>query len=198
IMKNLTSRLIDTGNFVAVNNFLETCIRQPYYTVAIVSELIKVGRFSEKQLIETCLRLLIESKSRIKKPKHYYHNDNITPAIVSFIEACLYRNLPSTQLLRVLRHYIPLKASQMVYSAHQSQERTFYLKTLAIRNLLEDKSEVDIDAILPRYLADKKEKSDYDRDNEIKEFKEIINGLFPWYLLRVRILSQQDFNFEGE
>src|SRR5690606_14321621 len=156
------------------------------YTVAIISELIKVGRFPEEQFIETCLCLLTGSKSRIKKPKQYYQGDNITPAIVSFIEACLHRNLPSAQLRRVLRHYIPLQASQMVYSAHQSQERTFYLKTLAIRNLLEDKSEVDIDAILPRNLADKKEKSDYDRDNEIKEFKEIINGLFPWYLLRVR------------
>jgi GTPase SAR1 family protein len=198
IMKSLIKRLIDIGNFEAINNFLQICIRQPYYTVAIVSELIKVGRFPEEQFIETCLCLLTGSKSRIKKPKQYYQGDNITPAIVSFIEACLHRNLPSAQLRRVLRHYIPLQASQMVYSAHQSQERTFYLKTLAIRNLLEDKSEVDIDAILPRNLADKKEKSDYDRDNEIKEFKEIINGLFPWYLLRVRILSQQDFNFEGE
>lgn len=197
IMQKLINRLIDIGNFEAINNFLGICIRQPYYTVAIASELIKIGRFPEKQFIETCLGLLTDSKSRIEKPKHYSHNNKITSAIVSFIEACLYMNLPSAQLLRVLRHYIPLKASQMIYSSHQSQERTVYLKALAIRNLLEDKSEVDIDAILPQNLSNKKEKSDYDRNNEIKELKEVINGLFPWYFLRVRILSQQDFNFES-
>ncbi|MGF7230370.1 hypothetical protein [Arachidicoccus sp.] len=198
IMKSLIKRFIDIGNFEAINNFLEICIRQPYYTVAIASELIKVGRFPEEQFIETCLKLLTNSKSRIKKPKQYYHDDSITSAIVSFIEVCLYRNLPSIQLLRVLRYYIPLKASQMVYSAHQSQERAVYLKALAIRSLLEDKSEVDVDAILPQNLADKKEKSDYARDNEVKKFKEVINGLCPWYFLRVRILNQQDFNFESE
>lgn len=198
IMQNLIKRLIDIGSFDTINHFLEICIRQPYYTVAIASELIKVGRFPEKQLIETCLRLLTGSKSRIKKPQHYYHDNNIIPAIVSFIEACLYRNLPSAQLLRVLRHYISLKASQMVHSAHQSQERTVYLKALAIRSLLEDKSEVDIDTILPQNLANKKKKNDYDRDNEIKEFEEVTNRLFPWYYLRVRILSPQEFNFEEE
>lgn len=200
ITQNLIKRLVDIGNFEAIDIFLKACIRQPYFTVAIVSELIKVGKFPEEQFIETCLKLLTGSKSRIKKLQHYYHNDNITPAIVSFIEACLYRNLPSAQLLRVLRHYFPLKASQIVYSSHQSLERTVYLKALAIRSLLEDKSEVDIDAILPQNLADKKKRkrNDYDQDNEIKEFKDVINGLFPWYFLRVRILNQQDFDFESE
>lgn len=198
IIQNLIKRLIDIGNFEAINDFFKTCIRQPYYTVAIVSELIKVGRFPEKQLIETCLMLLTNSKIRIQKSEHYSHNENITAAIVSFIEACLHRNLPSEQILRVLNHYISSKASRMVYSAHQSEERTIYLKTLAIRNLLENKPEVDIDAILPENLAKKEKKNDYDRNNEIKEFKEVINGLFPWYFLRVRILSQQDLNFDDE
>ncbi|MEL1240381.1 P-loop domain-containing protein [Flavobacterium flavipallidum] len=198
IIKNLIKRLVDVGNFEAINDFLKTCTRQQYYTVAIVSELMKIGIFPEKHLIDTCLMLLTGSKSRIKRPQHSYHNDNIIPAIVSFTEACLHRNLPSRQILRVLRHYIPSKASRMVYSEHQSEERTVYLKTLAIRKLLEDKSEVDIDAILPENLAEKKKKNDNDRNNEIKEFKEVINGLFPWYFLRVRILSQQDFNFADE
>lgn len=198
IIQNLIKRLIDIGNFEAINDFFKTCIRQPYYTVAIVSELIKVGRFPEKQLIETCLMLLTNSKFRIQKSEHYSHNENITLAIVSFLETCLYRNLPAIQILRVLRHYIPEKATRMVYSAHQSQERTIYLKTLAIRSLLSDQLEVNIDAILPQNLLDKKGKKNYDRDNDIKEFKEVIYGLCPWYFLRVRILSQQECNIEEE
>ncbi|MGJ1323680.1 hypothetical protein ACR780_13415 [Sphingobacterium faecium] len=198
IMQSLVRRLVDIGNFEAINDFLKICIRQPYYTIAIVSELVKIGRFPEAQFIDTCLSILICSKSRIKKPKQYYHDDNITAAVISFVEACLHEKLPPNQLLQVLRYYIPKKASRMVYSGNHSQERTIYLKALAIRSLLEDKLEVNFDAILPQDLTDKKKKNDYDRDNDIKEFKEVINALFPWYILRCRILSQQDLNFKDE
>src|SRR5690606_24786172 len=167
VMKNLIKRLIDSGNFEAIDEFLKNCIRQPYYVVAIVSELFKVGKFSKKEFLEPCLSLLTVSNTRIEKPQRSYHDDNITSAIISFVEVCFYRNLAAKQLLRVLRHYVPLVASQMVYSDHQSQERTIYLKALAIRNFLEEKQEVDIDDILPKNLTDKKKKKNYYQDNEI-------------------------------
>lgn len=198
VMKNLTKRLIDFENFDAIDEFLKNCIRQPYYVVAIVSELFKVGRFAKKEFLEPCLSLLTNSKTRIEKPQRFYQDDNITNAIVSFVEVCLYRNLSAKQLLRVLRHYVPLVASQLVYSDHQSQERTIYLKALAIRFFLEEKQELDIENILPKNLVNKEKKKSYDQDNEINKIKEIVNGLFPWYYLRVKVLSQQEFNFEEE
>ena len=198
VMKNLTKRLIDIGNFDAIDKFLTNCIKQPYYIVAIVSELFKVGKFPEREFLEPCLNLLTGSKTRIEKPQRFYQDDNVINAIISFVEVCLRRNLPAKQLLRVLRHYVPLVASQIVYSDHQSHERTIYLKTLAIRNFLEDKSELEIDDILPKNLINKEKKKNYDQDNEVKKFEEIINGLLPWYYLRVKILCQQEFNFEEE
>ncbi|TCN59607.1 ATP-binding protein [Flavobacterium circumlabens] len=198
VMQNLTKRLIDIGNFEAVNSFLAACTKKPYCTVAIVSELFKIGIFPEKKFIETCLKLMTGSKSRIKKPKQYYNSENIISAIVSFIEACLYRNLSYELILNVLRYYVSEKAPQMVHSRHQSAERTIYLKALAVRSLIDGTPELDIDAILPQELAKKKEKKNYDRDNEINEFKEIIGGLFPLYFLRAKVISSHHFNIQEE
>lgn len=198
VMQNLIKRLIDIGNFEAINSFLEVCIKKPYYTVAIVSELAKIGIFPEKEFIETCLKLLTGLKPVIKKPKQYYNNESIISAIVSFTEACFYRNLHVELLLRVLVFYIPEKAPRMVHSRHQFKERTIYLKALAVRTLIEGKSELDLNAILPQELAKKKEKKNYERDNEINKFKEIIGGLFPFYLLRAKVISQHQFNIQEE
>ena len=85
-----------------------------------------------------------------------------------------------------LNHYVPLKANRMVYSAHSSGERTIYLKALAIRAVLLNKPEVDIEAISPDEFSSKKK--NHELDNDFKEFKEVIYGLFPWYLLRAQIL----------
>lgn len=198
IIQSLAKRLVDIGNFEAIDDLLRICTRQPYYTVAIVSELVKIGKFPEAQFIETCIDLLVCSKSRIKKTNQYYYDDNITSAIVSFTEACLHSNLESNKLLRVLRHYIPERASKLIYSEYQFQERVIFLKVLAIRSILKEKTEVNVDDILPQDLIEKGKKNDYDRDNNINKFKEVINGLLPWYLLRCKILSQKDLNFKEE
>src|SRR5690606_16155301 len=97
--------------------------------VAVISELMQVGQFPSAQDLEVCLDLLCSRKTRIKQPRGVY-DDRITPAIISFLEVCLYRNLPAQKILRALRHYVPVKANRMVYSSHLSQDRTMYLKAL--------------------------------------------------------------------
>jgi len=198
VIRKLTIRLIDIGSYGSITDLLGICVRQPYYIVAIVSELLKIGRFPEEQYIETCLSLMTSSRTRIRKSENHYHGDDITPAIISFVEVCLFRRQSSKQLLRVLKFYIPEKASRMVYNGHQSHERTVYLRALAIKTLLQDKLEPEIDAILPKNLLKGKVDKSNDLNNEIKEFKEVINGLFPWYYLKAKILDQQDFDFKEE
>lgn len=184
-VQNLAERLIDLGRFEEISDFTDRFIREPYYLVGIVSRLVEIGKFPQASAIGTCLNLLCSRKSRIKRSKDLF-NDRITPAILSFLEACLYQDLPAQEILRVLNYYVPLKANRMVYSTHSSDERTIYLKALAIRSVLSGKSEVDIEAISPNEFASK-EKS-HESDNDFKEFKEVIYGLFPWYLLRAQIL----------
>jgi hypothetical protein len=198
ILKNLVARLIDIGNFEAIDNFLEHCSQQPYYIVAITTELFQVGRFPERRIIESCLALLLNPKSRIEKYQYVVYNDKITSSIIAFVEVCLSKNLSPKKLLKVLEHYIPEKASQMVSSLHQSHERTVFLKSLAIKTLLEDKIEVDIEAILPDNLVAKKKNKNYEHDSDVKEFNGVINGLFPWYFLRAKILSNKEIDFVEE
>jgi len=195
IIQNLTSRLIDSGDFELIHELLSNCDRKPYYTVAITGELVKIGQIPEKKHIETCLTLLLSSKDRIEKPLQFYNNTKISEAIVSFIESCLYHGLSDKKLLRVLKYYIPERAWRMVYYAHQSIERTIFLRTLAIRSILADKFEVDINFILPQELIRETKKNKFNRGQEIKELTEFVNTLFPWFILRCKILSRQTFDF---
>jgi len=189
IVQDLTKRLVDIGRYKEIEELLQNCTREPYYTVAITSQLILVGRFPEVSVVETCLELLSNKHYRIKR-SYYPHNERIDVAIISFLEVCLNRKLSPFKILRVLRHYFPIKASRIVSDSHQSQDRTLFLRALAVRVILEGKSEVDINEILP--VEFKIEKKNSKIDNQITEFKEVINGLFPWFLLYVQILNGKD------
>jgi hypothetical protein len=184
-VQNLAERLVGLGRLDEIDDLTRRFVREPYYLVATVSRLVEIGRFPQASEIEICLNLLCSRKSRIEKSKDFF-NDRITPAIISFLEACIYNGLPAEKILRALNHYVPIKANRLVYSAHSSGERTIYLKALAIRAVLSGKSEIDIEAIAPDEFSSKKKS--HELDNDFKELKEVIYGLFPWYLLRVRIL----------
>lgn len=184
-VQDLTRRLIDLGRLGEIYELLHCCTSEPYYVVAITSELLTIGRIPEKEDIETCLNLLCSSKDRIKKQKYSY-NDRITPAIISFLEACLHRDLPSNKILRALRYYVSIRASRMVSISHSSEERNIYLKALAIRMLLAGESEIDINRIIPKEFE--VEEKDYELNNDIGRFKEVISSLVPWFLLRADIL----------
>ncbi|SFB81178.1 hypothetical protein SAMN04487891_102474 [Flagellimonas taeanensis] len=184
-VQDLAERLVDLGRFDEINDLTGKFIREPYYLVAIVSRLVEIGRFPQASEIETCLNLLCSRKSRIERAQNSF-NDRITPAIVSFLEACIYNGLPAVKILRALNHYVPIKANRMVYNTHSSGERIIFLKAIAIRAVLSGESEVDIDAISPKEFSGKKKS--HELDNDFKEFKQVIYSLFPWYLLRAKIL----------
>lgn len=189
VMQGLTKRLIDLGRLDEVEDLLRNSVREPYYVVAITSELLSIGKIPKKSDLEICLDLLCSSKDRIKNQSHS-HNDPITPAILSFLEACLYQALSTRKILRVLRYYVPPRASRLVSELHFSYERNKYLKALAIRMALSGKTEIDIDEIIPKEFTVKKEK--HESNNEISNFKEVIYGLLPWFLFRANILYKKE------
>ncbi|MBK6544283.1 MAG: hypothetical protein IPG12_03235 [Saprospiraceae bacterium] len=188
VVQDLIKRLIDLGRTTEVNEFVNNFIDEPYYLVAAISELFNVGKYPEIHELEPCLDILCSQKKRIAKPANIF-NDRITPAIISFLEVCIYRALPDQKILQALKYYVPIKALRMVYRGHQSNERTIFLKTLAIRAIISGEYEVDIETISPTESTAKKK--NYHTDSEIREFKEVIQGLFPWYLLRARILKDK-------
>lgn len=183
-VQDLTNRLIDIGRFEEINELTNTFRRDPYFLIASVSMLVKIGKFPQPGELKTCLDLLCSRKSRIKKLTLL--DDRITPAIISFLEACIYAGLPKQKILCVLNHHVPIKAKRMIYSPHSSNERIIYIKALALRAILTDKYEVDIEVISPNEFVGTNNRLESDNNN--KEFKEVIYGLFPWFLLRAQTL----------
>ena len=135
IMKRLISRLIDAGRFDEINDILKYARKNKYHVIAIVSELVKVGRFAQAIDIKRCFILLSQPKTRIKKPSSSYH-DNITSSIVAFLEACLNKKMNTKLILDILNYYVPDKASRGVGTRFNSKERTVFLKALSIRKVI--------------------------------------------------------------
>jgi len=186
VLKRLISRLIDADRFEEIGEILKNASSNKYHVVGIVSELAKVGRFAETNDIEECLDILSNPNKRIKKPKDQF-NDDITPSIIAFLEVCLHRKMNSSTITRALDYYAPKVANQGVGSRFESKERITYLKALSIRVVISKDSVVNLNDLMPEVYKSEDRKRDYADD--IKEFKEVIGGLFPWYLLRAQLIS---------
>lgn len=140
IVKAFAQRIIDVGDFKALDEFFEHSKYEPYFIVAASSELLEVGRFSDRPVTETCLTQLCSKRGRITKPQHSLE-DKITPAIVAFAEVCFHWKLSSKLILRVLKHYVPSKVTHLLVDSYFQKERTPFLKAFAIRTLISGKFE---------------------------------------------------------
>lgn len=186
VVRRLVNRLIDAERFEEIDQILKNARENKFHVVAIVSELAKVGRFAEADDIEKCLQMLSNSKKRIKKPKDPFH-DNLTPSIVAFLEVCLHHGMEDSLISKTLDYYVPKTASQGAGSRYESKERITFLKALSIRCVLSKVSVIHLDDLMPEVYKSEGKKRDYSDD--IKEFKEVIGGLYPWYLLRAQLVS---------
>tara|TARA_R110002072_G_scaffold230670_2_gene387917 strand:+ start:3080 stop:9238 length:6159 start_codon:yes stop_codon:yes gene_type:complete len=193
IMKRLISQLIDAGRFNEIDEILKYARKNKYHVIAIVSELVKVGRFVQSIDIERCLILLSQPKTRIKKPNSPYH-DNISSSIVAFLEACVNRKMNTILILDILDYYVPDKASREVGTRFNSKERTVFLKALSIRKIISKNFTFNLDRLMPDvYLSEDKERNHSD---EIRDFKEIVGGLYPWFLLRAQLIYGDNIDLD--
>ncbi|MEK9158326.1 MAG: ATP-binding protein [Patescibacteria group bacterium] len=187
VLQRFTTRLMDEGRFDEIDQLLHSGKMQVYYTVAIVSNLMQLGKIPDRAVVRLALDLLCHSKSRIKKPEAHHFEHVIPDAIVTFAGCCMALHLPPEKILRVLRHYIPIRADRSFgENRFFSNHRPIFLKALTIRMMLSGQSEPNLEEILP--LDFLKVKKSYDEQNALTEFKETLFGLLPWYLFRMRIL----------
>lgn len=185
IARQFIRRLIDAGNFDTTDEIPQIDSRNQYLMIAIAHELLEVGRIPRADSMEQCLTLLATSHTRIPKPDYSYYDTTVS-ALVSFTEACAARNLSKAKILRVLRHYVPIRASRSVSSNFQVMERDTYLRAVALKCVLKSNLEPNLDELLPKEFVEKEEKHRHEQD--VREFKEIVGGVLPWYIVRARIL----------
>ncbi|KIL50827.1 P-loop NTPase family protein [Jeotgalibacillus campisalis] len=181
----LAKRLIDIGDFKTIFEMLQVDSRNQYLVIALVHELLEVGKLASVETIETCLDLLTVSRVRIPMPSYSYNN-NIKSALLSFLEVCYANNLPKEKILRVIRHYFDIRGTRTVTSNFNNEDRSIYFRSIALRSLLDDNNELKMDMLLPEDFTNKKQ--NYNEKQEVQEFKEIIGALLPWYIIRAQIL----------
>lgn len=185
IGRKFIRRLIDVGNFNAVNEISLIGSRNQYLMIALVHELLEVGELLSANSMDLCLDLLTISRTRIQKPEYSFY-ETINTALVSFLEACAARDLSKRKILRVLRYYFPNRASSSVSSNYREKERDIYLRAVALKSVLLDNLEPNLAELLPKKISGKEQSYKYEQD--VRGFKEIVGGLLPWYIVRARIL----------
>ncbi|MEG4202802.1 hypothetical protein QUA20_02570 [Microcoleus sp. Pol7_A1] len=185
-------RLIDAGNFTAVDEISQLGCRNQYLMVAIADELMAVGKFPSTDAMRQCLSLLAHKRVRIPKPTEYRREQRFTSAIISFAEASSAIGLSQTQILRVLNHYLPQRGFGLVSYKHYDGERHIFLRVTAFRCAISGDFAPNINALIPQKLLEDEKK--YRQD--IEDCKQIIEGMLPWYLIRARILLASVENLE--
>lgn len=192
IGKMVIKRLVDAGNFEAVNEILKTKFNNSYLIIAIAEELLEVGRFPTVSKLEYCLNEINENK--IAKPLDYFKDTSDT-SIISFLEACFAKHLPKSKILEAIDFYFEKEAKNHIKDEYYRKDRDVFLRCTALRCLLNGNLEPDVEEFLPKELN---KKSKYDQEYERQELKEIIESLLPWYLLRARLLVDMTDNIEQE
>lgn len=187
VMRRLVNRLIDAGRFDEIDELLQLVRKNTYHVVAIVSELEKVGRFTQAKNLEKCLNALENPKKRIKRSRDHF-NDTVTPAIIAFLEACLRRQLDTDTIIKVLDYYVSAVPTKYIGTLHDEKERVKFLKALSIKNVLSKGKPTTLEELISQVFKHEDEKKKYN-DNDEREFKEVIGGLMPWYFLRAKLIS---------
>lgn len=201
---NVTSlfvrRLIDHSKIEAVFELApvgnQLGNRSPYFIIAIVHELLKIGKFLQAEVMEDCLGWMIHKRTRPSRRSHSWRTKELDAAIISFAEACARKRLPDEKILRLLRHYVPNRASNSVSSNYQTGQRSFFLRGKCLQCLLSNNLNPELEQYMPKSLLNEEGKHHTNRDR--KEFNEVIGGLFPWYLLRARIIAGNLENLKEE
>lgn len=188
ITRLFIKRLIDAGNFMAVDEISQLSSRHQYLMVAIADELMSVGKFPPIAAMQKCLSLLTHKRVRIPKP----NEQKFTSAIISFAEASSAIGLSQTQILRVLNHYLPQKASGLVSNEHFDDERHIFLRGTALRFAISGNFEPDLNSLIPQKLLE--DENNYRQD--IEELKQVVGALLPWYFIRSRILLGSEEHLE--
>lgn len=183
VSRKLFRRLIDMGDFKIANEIALEGVRSQELIIAFTHEMFEVGKIPMGELLNTCLDLLISKRTRISISKYSYEDTRLL-SLITFLESCTVRKLQTTKILRVLRHYYPERASRSIFSNYRNNDRQTYFRSVVLRNALLDKM-LDYDELLTQEIVGE---SSYRTEQDIREFKEVLGGLIPWYQIRLNTL----------
>lgn len=183
VARKFIRRLVDVGDFDAIDKMASLGAVSPFLLIALNHEVMQVGKVPDGNILKRVLNRLVSHKAERPKPTYSYH-DIILEDMVTFLEACALKHLPCKKILVLLNSYVPLRAKEGLADSFQQKEREIYCRALALRCVLKNEFEIDFNKILPVKFKNKK---NYDNEQKIQKFEEVVNVLFPWCLLRMQI-----------
>ena len=190
VTRLLVRRLIDRGEFETISELATLGCREPHLTIAVADELMKVGRTLPAEALDTSLILMAHQRTRVSRPSQIGLQDKITPAVISFAEACAAEDLCNRLILRVVRHYTDFKVPLRIWDGYfEENRRDVCLRHIALRKTLSDSTEKELEEFLPDEVLDG-ERDRHTRKN-IEDFKQVAGSLLPWYELRFHLFTEK-------
>lgn len=178
-------RLVDLGRVAEINRVARLGSENPHLMIAVTEQLMALGLAPPAETLLTSYRLLSGKNPPIKPTDRHGDQNSMTLAVIAFAEACALRKLPKTKILRILSIFSSTKASNLVGADHQHEERSIFVRSLALRVSLMKRPMPEISKLLPK---PRKQGSHHYREEETRKIKDALGALLPWQHLRARLL----------
>ena len=194
VTRIFSKKMIDLNQINELNLMAEIGKKNLFFIIAIVQELLSIGLFLKKEALLLSLEILEKGKAKLPDIEDSYINRNdMLKAVISFAELC---TVHAIYPQKILDNYFPKRAPLSFDSNGRNETREIYLRSVALRQYLIQEKAYDVNELLPeKYIELKKEKN-YQDEQKIRDCQEIINGLLPWYLARIKILANDDESFD--
>lgn len=185
VSRIFVKKMIDLNQFDKIMEAAEVGSREVYFVLALVHELQMVGKFLNPKVLGHSLEVLAKGKVKMPKLEDSFQ-DTILISVISFAEICAKYNMQSDKIEHLLEIYFPEKLPTTFRSNYRNDARGIFLRTIALKKLLCPDIDISIDKLLPKVFSDKQR--NYQYEQETREYREMLGGLLPWYLVRINIL----------
>ena len=179
----IARRLVDHGRYDDLDQLALAPTNNVCLLLAINLELQVVRRHPPKKTVERVLRLVLSKHVQIKEASPDV-TETVLQSVTTLVESAhLYKLRNNDILASVLRRYLPETPPRSWTSRH-SRQRSPFLRSSALWAGLKGENLQLSDLAYSEELREKLEsKEAHHVSDEIREFKEQIGALLPWYKL---------------
>lgn len=197
ITAQFIERLVDAGKFADIELMANYGKSDTSFTLAITSELMRVGKVPPRACLTRCLNQIINPKSKLDKSDDFHETGYTVNAYLLFFEACLIHRLPLSNIRRGLNYYYEFPSLYRIADDHQYKgARENFLRYLSIQAVIKNDFELNFTNFIPAKWNSKK--ASYDDRREIERTKEAIGKLLPWYMVKAKVLSGLEVDLQKE
>jgi hypothetical protein len=187
ITRLLVRRLVDAERYEEIEQVGSYGSKNVYLVLAVTNELGDVARYPSKRILSQSLSILANEKKRIELNQDSFDRTPLVPAIVSFAEASARQGMAAEKIRAVLEHYVAERAHPSLARDYYRETPNVFLRGTALRRVLDGDFSVEIRDLLPLKISD--EHTSYAGNaGEDASLRQVLEGLFPWYVFRARLL----------